>query len=62
MVLDLDQVEFMDSSGVAVLSDAYVLRREKGEVFQIVSASRPVRRVLDICGLLDLLTEGAQAV
>jgi len=57
IVLDLNEVEFLDSAGIAVLVEAYLPRQERGEVFRIVAASLPVRRVLEISGLLERFTD-----
>jgi anti-sigma B factor antagonist len=52
LVIDLDEVGFMDSSGVAVLVRAHRQRCEDGGL-RIIALSRPVRRVLEICAVLD---------
>ena len=57
LVLDLEGVTFMDSAGVYVLVQAWQGHSAAGQGFEIVAASRCVRRVLEICGLLTMFTE-----
>ena len=52
IVIDLGEVDFIDSSGVRALIR---VRREHGDRVRLVAASHPVRRVLDIAGLRDCL-------
>jgi len=54
--LDLQGVTFLDSAGVAVLIRQHRQRGENGGSLRIVEPSRAVRRVLEVSGLLDLLT------
>lgn len=56
--VDLAEVALLDSIGVSVLIDTY--KRAKGRgVSLIVENPQPiVRRVLEICGLLEILTQG----
>ena len=61
LVLDLSGVEFMDSAGVRVLVDAYLRLQRTDDRLSIVAASRPVRRVLDICGLFAMLADAPEA-
>ncbi|MEM8747892.1 MAG: STAS domain-containing protein [Actinomycetota bacterium] len=48
--LDLSGCTFMDSSGISVLSEAF-LRQCPG--LSVVEASRPVRLVLEVSGVAD---------
>jgi len=50
ILLDLGAVDFIDSSGVRALIRVW---REHGDRVRLVAASQPVRRVLDIAGLMD---------
>jgi anti-sigma B factor antagonist len=50
--LDLDGCTFLDSSGVSVIVAA---RTHAVPELTITKASQPVRRVLDLCGLADVL-------
>jgi len=54
--LDLQAVTFLDSAGMAVLIRPHWQRCVNGGSFRIVEPSRAIRRVLEIIGLLDLLT------
>ena len=55
VVLDLSAVEFMDSSGLAVVLRQAMRRREAGGVLHIREPSQPVRRLLEFCCLEHLL-------
>jgi anti-sigma B factor antagonist len=50
ILLDLAEVDFIDSSGVPALVR---VRRRHGERLRLVAVSAPVQRVLDIAGLTD---------
>lgn len=56
-ILDLRDLEFMDSTGVRVLVSAHLAAQERGGRFSIVRTSEgtPVRRVLEISGLDGVL-------
>ena len=51
VVIDLDQVSFMDSTGLGVLVGALKRLREQGGELRIVCSRRPILRVLEITGL-----------
>ena len=55
VVVDLSGVEFMDSTGLALLLNAHrrLSRREKG--FAVVCADGPVHRVFTITDMLEVL-------
>jgi anti-sigma B factor antagonist len=56
LVLDLTKIEFMGSTGLAVLIEAYKRARQGGTRLGIVVPGRsPVRRTLEFSGLLELL-------
>ena len=55
LVLDLAAVEFIDVSGLRVLIRAYHRAEEQGERLVIARASRPVRRLLALSGVADLI-------
>lgn len=56
LVVDLDQVTFMDSSGVAALVAASRLAADTGAGFMIVNCRDTIRRVLEITGVYKSLT------
>jgi len=56
LTLDCSAVTFLDSAGISVLIRHYKERCEEGARFRLVELSRPVRRVLEITALLELLT------
>jgi anti-anti-sigma factor len=54
LVVDLSGVEFIDSSGIALLVKVYARVVREGEGTMRVERSSPVaRRLLEVCGLLD---------
>jgi stage II sporulation protein AA (anti-sigma F factor antagonist) len=55
IVLDLDQVEFMDASGVRLLLDVNARSDGDGRRLRITSGSPQVRRVLELTGTSELL-------
>ena len=59
--VDLAHVTFLDSSGINALVAASKAARVRGHAFVVTSPSAPARRVLDITGLLAVLTGAAPA-
>jgi anti-sigma B factor antagonist len=55
VVLDLSEVEFIDSSGLAVLLRQSMRRRDAGGALHVRRPSEPVRRLLEFCCLEHLL-------
>ncbi len=55
LVLDLSGVDFMDSSGLAVLLRQSMRRRDAGGSLHIRHPSQSVRRLLEFCCLEHLL-------
>ena len=54
-VLDLDHVEFLDSSGLGVILRARALLGREDRALAIVCRPGPVRRLFDVAGVADLL-------
>lgn len=55
LVLDLTELEFMDSSAVRVILQADSRAREQGRRLAVVTGTGPPHRVLSILGLTDRL-------
>jgi anti-anti-sigma factor len=55
LVLDLSQLEFMDTSGIQVIVESFRDAREQGFELSIVRADPTVQRVFDIAGLEGVL-------
>ena len=55
VVLDLRELTFMDSSGVRLILREDRLARSAGRRFALIAGSRPIQRVLTICGLATQL-------
>lgn len=56
VILDLRQLEFMDSTGLSVLIRAHNTAQAQGQRLGIVGGSRQVRRLLNLTGVADRLT------
>jgi len=56
LTVDLGEVTFMDSTGVAVLVQGYRMSGEFGVPMTIANPRPPVRRALEISGILPLLS------
>jgi len=56
VILDLRQIEFMDSTGLRVLLSAHQRAQERGLRFALVKGADQVERVLTLTGVRDLLT------
>jgi anti-sigma B factor antagonist len=55
VVVDLRELEFIDSTGLGVLVRAYVRSGEDGYRFGLVRGSGQVQRLLGLTGLADQL-------
>jgi anti-anti-sigma factor len=56
VILDLRQLEFMDSTGLGVLIRAHNRAQTQGHRLGIVGGSRQVRRLLHLTGVAERLT------
>jgi anti-sigma B factor antagonist len=61
LVVDLDQVTFLDSTGISVLVAGRHAAAERGRALQVVNPRGMVRRVLEVTGVLPSLTAGDTA-
>ena len=55
VLLDLSALTFMGSTGVRLILELDALARRDGFELGLVQGPEPVRRVFEICGLLDHL-------
>jgi anti-sigma B factor antagonist len=60
VVLDLDEVTFLDSAGLSTLAAAHRCARERDVRLRVLASGRAVVRPLEITGLWDLL--GAELI
>lgn len=51
LVVDLADVSFLDSSGIAVIASALKAQRERDGVLQVVNPQPLVRRTIELVGL-----------
>lgn len=56
IVVDLRQLEFMDSTGLSVLVRAHQRAEENGRRLGLVNGSQQVQRLLTLTGVADRLT------
>lgn len=56
IIIDLRQLEFMDSTGLSVLIRAHQQAAQNGYKLGIVNGSRQIRRLLTLTGVADRLT------
>lgn len=56
VAVDLSKVEYIDSSGIAGLVEAYQMARKNGTRFALAAISDPVRRVLQLARLDRVFT------
>ncbi|HWF72676.1 MAG TPA: STAS domain-containing protein [Solirubrobacteraceae bacterium] len=56
IVLDLTEVDFMDSAGLAVVVRAHQRAESAGRQFGLISASPQIRRLLSLTGMDERLT------
>ncbi|HVV18862.1 MAG TPA: STAS domain-containing protein [Pseudonocardiaceae bacterium] len=56
LVVDLSEVTFLGSAGLAVLAEAHDACRDRGVELRVVATSRMVLRPLQVTGLDTLLT------
>ncbi len=56
IIIDLRELEFMDSTGLSVLIRAHQDAQQSGYRLGIVNGSRQIRRLLTLTGVADRLT------
>lgn len=57
VVLDMRQVQHIDSRGVGALVEAFMVARNRGGSLRLSGATRRVNDVLSLAGLSTMLTE-----
>ena len=60
LIVDLGEVEFMDSSGIRALLDVDSVAARFGGRVVVLGAHGPVRRVLEVTGVFDRLQHPAE--
>jgi anti-sigma B factor antagonist len=55
LVVDLSAVDFMDSTGLALLLGAYKRLQRRGRGFAVVCPGGPLKRIFEVTDLVDLL-------
>lgn len=55
VLVDLANLEFMDSTGLSVLVRAHQRRTERGQRFGLINSSQQVQRLLTLTGVKDRL-------
>jgi anti-sigma B factor antagonist len=54
LIVDLTQLEFLDSTGLGVLIGAHRRAAERGGSFRVVISDGPIARLLNITGLITV--------
>jgi anti-sigma B factor antagonist len=57
VLVDIDEVTFLDSSGITALVVGQHAAQRAGRAYQVVNPQPGVRRVLEIACVLEMLTE-----
>jgi anti-sigma B factor antagonist len=57
LVLDAAHLSFIDSNGVTVLVKAHRAAGERGISFRVINAQDPIRALLEMLGVYEILTE-----
>lgn len=56
LVVDLRELSFLDSTGINLLTTAHARCCGAGRSFSVMSSDGPVKRVLEVCGVLAILS------
>ncbi len=56
LIVDLTQLEFLDSTGLGVLIGAHRRAAERGGSFRLIVADGPISRLLNITGLIAVFS------
>jgi anti-sigma B factor antagonist len=54
LIVDLSQLEFLDSTGLGVLIGAHRRAAERGGAFRLIVSDGPISRLLNITGLIGV--------
>jgi anti-sigma B factor antagonist len=57
LVIDLDAVTFLDSTGIGAFMTGRLLAQERAVTYRLVNVRGPVERVLSLTGVLTVLTD-----
>ena len=55
LILDLEKVSFIDSSGLGAILGRYKRLSEQGGRISAIKVSQPIKRVLELSGLLKVI-------
>jgi len=56
LIVDLTQLEFLDSTGLGVLIGAHRRAAERGGSFRLIATDGPISRLLNITGLIAVFS------
>jgi anti-sigma B factor antagonist len=56
LIVDLTQLEFLDSTGLGVLIGAHRRAAERGGSFRLIVSNGPISRLLNITGLITVFS------
>ena len=55
IVLDLKDVEFMDSAGIGMILGRYKTAKLMGSIFTICNVKPPIKKILEMSGVLKII-------
>ncbi|MGC8925214.1 MAG: STAS domain-containing protein [Calditerrivibrio sp.] len=55
LILDISQLQFIDSSGIGVIAGLYKKYKKKGKIFGLLGANCRITGILDIVGLTSIV-------
>ena len=61
ILLDLDGLTYIDSTGLCAVLTANSELSRQGRELRVIKASVPVRRLFEVCGITDLISDDPQA-
>jgi anti-sigma B factor antagonist len=61
ILLDLDGLTYVDSTGLCAVLTANSELRRHGRELRVIKASVPVRRLFELCGITDLISGDPRA-
>ncbi|MCG8532679.1 MAG: anti-sigma F factor antagonist [Desulfovibrionales bacterium] len=56
MIMDLQGIDFIDSSGLGVILGRYKLVKQRGGKLAIISSSYQVKRIFEVSGMLKIIS------
>ena len=55
VLLDFENVDFMDSSGIGMIIGRYKTAKLVGSDFKIINVKPPIKKILEVSGILKII-------